>query len=95
MKYIVHAYDHTDSGALDRRMAVRSAHLTYVCQLKEKGQFVLGGALLSPEQTMIGSMLLLELETEADLQDYLKTDPYIVEGVWENVDVKPFRQADV
>lgn len=95
MKYIIHAYDHTDPDALDRRMAVRPAHLAFVRQLKEKGQFVLGGALLNPEQIMIGSMLMLELETEADLQTYLKTDPYIVEGVWENVDVKPFRQADV
>lgn len=95
MKYIVHAYDYTDPGALDRRMAVRPAHLAYVRQLKEKGQFLLGGALLNPEQAMIGSMLILEFETEAALQHYLKTDPYIVEGVWENVDVKPFRQADV
>ncbi|GAB3769242.1 YciI family protein [Spirosoma horti] len=95
MKYIVHAYDHTDPGALDRRMAVRPAHLTYVRQLKEKGQFVLGGALLNPEQIMIGSMLILDLDTEADLQQYLKTDPYVVEGVWETLDVKPFRQADV
>ena len=95
MKYIVHAYDYTDPGALDRRMAVRPAHLAYVRQLKEKGQFVLGGALLSSEQTMIGSMLILDLETGTDLQDYLKTDPYIVEGIWEKVDVKPFRQADV
>lgn len=95
MKYIVHAYDYIDPGALDRRMAVRPAHLAYVRQLKEKGQFVLGGALLGPEQTMIGSMLILDMDTEADLQNYLKTDPYIVQGVWESVDVKPFRQADV
>lgn len=95
MKYIVHAYDHTDDSALDRRMAVRPAHLAYVRQLKEKGQFVLGGALLNPEQTMIGSMLILDLDTEEDLQNYLKTDPYIVEGIWDKVDVKPFRQANV
>ncbi len=93
MKYIIHAYDHTD--ALNRRMAVRSDHIAYVGKLKEVGQFILGGALLDPDGNMIGSMLILELETEAQLQDYLKTDPYIVQGVWDKVDVKPFRQADV
>jgi hypothetical protein len=95
MKYVIHAYDHTDADALDRRMAVRPNHLDYVRQLKAKGQFILGGALLDPAGTMIGSMLLLELENGAQLDDYLQTDPYIVQGVWDKIDVKPFRQADV
>jgi uncharacterized protein YciI len=95
MQYVIHAYDHTDAGALDRRMAVRPNHLDYVRQLKEKGQFILGGALLGPEGKMIGSMLLLDLDTEDQLNEYLKTDPYIVQGVWEKVDARPFRKADV
>ncbi|QHV99620.1 MULTISPECIES: YciI family protein [Spirosoma] len=95
MQYVVHAYDHTDADALDRRMATRPAHLDYVRELKAKGQFVLGGALLDPVGQMIGSMLLLDLETEEQLADYLKSDPYIVQGVWDKVDVKPFRRADV
>ena len=95
MQYVIHAYDHTDSDALARRMAVRPAHLDYVAQLKEKGQFILGGALLNPDGKMIGSMLLLDLETEDQLNDYLNTDPYIVQGIWDKIDVKPFRQAQV
>ncbi|MBD2755473.1 YciI family protein [Spirosoma validum] len=95
MRYVIHAYDHTDADALDRRMRVRSAHLDYVRQLKSIGQFILGGALLDPDGNMIGSMLLLDLETEEQLAAYLQADPYIVQGVWDRVDVKPFRQADV
>ncbi|GAB2531409.1 YciI family protein [Spirosoma aerophilum] len=95
MKYVIHAHDHTDADALARRMTARPDHFAYVRQLKEKGQFILGGALLNPEGTMIGSMLLLEMETEEQLQEYLKSDPYIVQGVWDKVDAKPFRQADV
>ena len=95
MRYVIHAYDHTDPDALDRRMQFRPDHLAFVRQLKTAGQFVFGGALLDPSGNMIGSMLLLELETDAQLQDYLQTDPYIVEGVWDKIDVKPFRQADV
>ena len=95
MQYVVHAYDHTSADAPDRRMAVRPAHLDFVRELKAKGQFVLGGALLGPAGNMIGSMLLLDLETEEQLADYLNTDPYIVQGVWDRIDVKPFRKADV
>lgn len=95
MHYIIHAYDHTDADALDRRMAVRPAHLAYVHQLKAAGQFLLGGALLDPDGRMIGSMLMLDFATEDQLSDYLKTDPYIVQGVWDTIDVKPFRKADV
>ena len=95
MQYVIHAYDHTDANALDRRMAVRPAHLNYVRQLKADGQFIVGGALLDSEGRMIGSMLMLDLETDEQLTDYLNTDPYIVQGVWDKVDVKPFRRADV
>ncbi|GAB4021383.1 YciI family protein [Spirosoma migulaei] len=95
MQYIIHAYDHTDSDALARRMAARPAHFAYVSELKAKGQFVLGGALLDPDGKMIGSMLLLTMETEDQLNEYLKNDPYIVQGVWNTIDVKPFRQASV
>lgn len=93
MHYIVHAYDYPSN--LDHRMAVRPAHLDYVRALKAKGQFILGGALLDPEGRMIGSMLILHVESDEQLQEYLRTDPYIVENVWEKIDVKPFRQAVV
>ena len=95
MQYVIHAYDPPDVNALDRRMAVRPAHLDYVRQLKADGQFLLGGALLDPDGRMIGSMLMLDLETDEQLTDYLNNDPYIVEGIWDKIDVKPFRRAEV
>ncbi len=93
MTYVIHAYDYPNS--LDKRMAARSAHLDYARKLKASGQFILGGALLDEAGQMIGSMLMLTLDTDDQLQEYLRTDPYIVQGVWEKVDVKPFRQAEV
>ena len=95
MRYVIHAYDHTDADALDRRMQVRTDHLAFIRQLKTAGRFIFGGALLDSDGKMIGSMLLLDMESEVQLQDYLRTDPYIVQGVWDKIDVKPFRQADV
>lgn len=95
MHYVIHAYDHTDTDALQRRMAARSSHLAFVRTLKDQGQFLLGGALLDADGQMIGSMLMLDLETDAQLQHYLASDPYIVQGVWDKIDVKPFRKAEV
>ncbi|WP_420151895.1 YciI family protein [Spirosoma sp.] len=95
MRYVIHAYDYTDADALDRRMQARPDHFEYIRQLKAAGQFILGGALLDPNEKMIGSMLVLDMETDEQLQTYLQTDPYIIQGVWNKIDVKPFRQADV
>jgi uncharacterized protein len=95
MRYVIHAYDGTDEQALDRRMAVRPNHFGGVAKLKELGHYVLGGALLSPEGQMIGSLMILDFETEEQLQDWLSWEPYVQGKVWEKIDIKPFRQASV
>lgn len=95
MRYVIHAYDGTDEQALDRRMAVRPNHFGGVNKLKELGHYVLGGALLSPEGQMIGSLMILDFETEEQLQDWLSWEPYVQGKVWEKIDIKPFRQASV
>ena len=42
---------------------------------------------------MIGSLLVLEAETEAEVREWLAADPYAKAGLFANVDVKPWRQA--
>ncbi|WP_207432001.1 YciI family protein [Sabulibacter ruber] len=94
-QYLITAFDFTDEQALDRRMATRPAHLEMVKKLKETGNFILGGAMLSPEEKMIGSTLVVEFENENAVQQYLAQEPYILQKVWDKVDVKPFRVANV
>jgi uncharacterized protein YciI len=95
MLYVIHAYDHTDEAALGRRMAVRPAHFEGVAKLKEQGFYVLGGALLDPEGGMIGSMMLLDFPSEVELQEWLKIEPYANSEVWDKIDIKPFRKAQM
>ncbi len=95
MQYVIHAYDYTDEQALERRMAARPAHFEGVRSLKTNGNFVIGGALLDNKGTMIGSMMVVEFNTEDDLNQWLQQEPYIVGNVWERIDVKPFRRAEV
>ncbi|MGM9506717.1 YciI family protein [Larkinella sp. GY13] len=95
MRYVIHAYDYTDDQAIDRRLAVRPNHFDGARQLKADGHFVLGGALLDPDGKMIGSMMLLDFDTEDQLNDWLQNEVYISGKVWERIDIKPFKQADV
>jgi len=94
-QYFITAYDFTDSEALNRRMAVRPHHLEGVRKLKETGNFLIGGAILSPEGKMIGSSLFMQFEHEEELQQWLQKEPYATQQVWEKIDIKPFRVAEV
>jgi uncharacterized protein len=94
-QYLITAYDFTDPQALDRRMAARPSHLDGVRKLKESGNFLIGGAILSPEGKMIGSSLLMQFQNEEELQQWLKEEPYVNEKVWDKIDIKPFRVAEV
>ncbi|MES2062294.1 MAG: YciI family protein [Bacteroidota bacterium] len=94
-QYIVTGYDYTDEGALERRMAVRPHHLDGAKELKASGNYVVGGALLNDEGKMIGSVLIVQFETEEELQAWQQREPYITQKIWETVDVKPFKVANV
>jgi uncharacterized protein YciI len=94
-QYLVTAYDYTDVEALQRRMNVRPHHLDGARELKETGNFVLGGAILNDEGKMIGSVMILQFENEEELQTWQQTEPYITQKIWESYDTKPFKVADV
>jgi uncharacterized protein YciI len=42
---------------------------------------------------MIGSVVLAEFPNRADLDAWLAREPYVTEGVWKNIEIKPFRLA--
>lgn len=95
MLFVIHAYDYTDAQAIERRMAARPAHFNGARDLKAAGNFVMGGALLDPDDKMIGSMLVLDFEDEAQVRQWCDNDPYVTGKVWEKIDIKPFRRADI
>lgn len=94
-QYLITAYDFTDTDALNRRMAVRPLHLDAARQLRETGNFVLGGAMLNDDGKMIGSVMVLQFETEEQLAAWKQDEPYITQKVWETVDIKPFKVANL
>jgi uncharacterized protein YciI len=94
-QYLITAYDYTDSEALNRRMGVRPHHLDGAKLLKENGNYIVGGAILNDEGKMMGSVMILQFENEEALEAWKQGEPYITQKIWETVDVKPFRVANV
>lgn len=94
-QYLVTAYDHTDTDALQRRMNVRPHHLDGAKELKENGNYILGGAILNDAGNMIGSVMIVQFETEEELAVWQQNEPYITQNIWESFDVKPFKVANV
>lgn len=84
MQFIVKAYD--GDGMLEKRMAVRPRHLEGMNKLGK--HIICAGGLLDDAGKMKGSVLVLEFDSRAELDDYLASEPYITEGVWEKVEVE-------
>ena len=84
MQFIITARD--GENMLEKRMAVRPRHLEGMAKLGRR--VVCAGGLLDDEGKMKGSVLILDLEDRCALEDYLKTEPYVIEGVWEKIEVE-------
>ena len=94
-QYVIIAQDGRDPEALDRRMQQRPAHLAGARKLKDEGAFITGGALLDDNGTMRGSVMILQFESEDGLKKWMSEEPYIQNRVWKDIQVKPFRVAEV
>ena len=70
---------------LDKRMEVRPRHLEGMKRLGS--QIICAGGLLDEEGKMKGSALVMEFPDRAALEEYLKNEPYMVEGVWQKIEV--------
>ena len=84
MQFIITAHD--GENMLDKRMAVRPRHLEGMAKLGE--HIVCAGGLLDDEGKMKGSVLILDFEDRAALDDYLKIEPYVFELVWEKIEIE-------
>jgi uncharacterized protein YciI len=95
MQFLLIAYDGTDPEALQRRLNVREGHLEKIGRLKMAGEFLFGGAILDENGNMIGSMIVYEFPDRNSLDEKLKNEPYITGGVWEKIEIRPFRLARI
>ena len=84
--FVMIAYDGTDTEAPQRRLNARPKHLAFMQSQKEAGIVQLAVALQNEAGTAsIGSMLVLNVADESQVQAYLKEEPYVQAGVWQHI----------
>jgi len=97
MLYAIISQDKADS--LDKRLAVRPAHLERLNLLKEQGRLLIAGphpAIDSEDPGpagFSGSLVVAEFESLQQAQQWADDDPYIKADVYESVTVKPFKKV--
>ena len=84
MQFMIKALD--GEGKLAKRMEVRPRHLKGMEKLRSN--IICAGGLLDDEGIMKGSVLILDFPSRAELDAYLAAEPYVVEHVWEKVEVE-------
>jgi len=95
--YAILATDAPDS--LNARLGARPAHLARLQALQDQGRLVLAGphpAIDSPDPGAAGfsgSLIVAEFSDLAAARTWAEADPYQAAGVYQNVEVKPFKQV--
>lgn len=77
-------------GGLPLRRSVREQHLAYVRSL-EPGFIKLAGPFLDGAGEMCGSMFVFEAPDRAAIDAYFAKDPYVIAGLFAEIDVRPWR----
>ena len=85
VQFVIRAYD--GKRMLEKRMEVRPRHLEGMERIRQ--HVVCAGGLLDDEGKMKGSMLVMEFESRQELDEYLANEPYVLEHVWEKIEVEP------
>lgn len=80
---------HDAPDARDKRPQYRPAHLEHLRPLAAAGRVVLAG----PFADGSGSLIIVEAESRAAVWEMVERDPYVVHGVFDRVEVRPFRQV--
>ena len=84
MQFIVTAHD--GENMLEKRMAVRPRHLEGMAKLGS--HIVVAGGILDENGKPKGSVLVLEFDSRDALDAYLASEPYVLEHVWEKIEVE-------
>ena len=84
-------------GTLEKRLATRPAHLARLQQLDAEGRLIVAGAMpkdpSNPQAGFYGSTIIVDFDSREALDAWLQDEPFLKEGVYSHIDVKPFNKA--
>ena len=84
-------------GSLSCRLEARAAHLARLQELADQGRLKIAGpipACDSPDPGdagFIGSMLVVAFESIEDARSWADADPYVTAGVYQSIEVHPYK----
>jgi len=76
-------------GSAEKRPLHREEHLKRLDELNDQGKLVLAG----PFTDVTGSLIIIEAETIDEARAFADGDPYTIHGIFESVEIKPFKQV--
>jgi len=97
MYYSIYCQDVENSLFL--RVKARPAHLLRLDDLKTEGRLLLAGpfpSIDSPdpkEAGFTGSLIIAEFASLGEAKEWAEQDPYLAAGVYQSVEVKPFKKV--
>ena len=94
MQFLIIGLDGIGKEAQDRREKFRDAHIKLGNELVALGNMWYGAAILADDNTMRGSMLMMDFKSEKELNEWLEKEPYIVGKVWENITIHKCKTRD-
>ncbi len=86
-------------NSLQARLAARPEHVERLKALVSQGKLIVAGPNPAIDSSdpgdagFTGSIIIAEFDSLQDAQDWADADPYILGGVYDSVEVKPFNQA--
>lgn len=86
-------------NSLERRLQVRPRHVERLLKLKDEGRLILAGPFPAIDSEdpgpagFTGSIIIAEFESLTAAQSWADADPYILEGVYRRVTVRPFKKT--
>ena len=90
MLYLCYCKDKPNS--LDLRLANREEHLAFAASFADKLKLA-GPVMLDDGETMAGSLLIFDVASKAEVEAFAAGDPYGKAGLFESVDIRPFKQS--
>jgi len=78
-------------NSLALRMATREAHFAYVGEHQDRIR--LGGPFLDEAGEMAGSLIILEAPDLAAAQAFHAADPYVKAGLFERIEIRPWKET--
>ena len=84
-------------GTVEKRLATRPQHLARLEQLDLEGRLIVAGAMPKdrndPQAGFYGSTIIVDFDSREALDAWLADEPFLKEGVYSHIDVKPFNKA--